>query len=123
LIAIAKSGYPMTVAAALQIRQAFPDLQVYVSGVDPYALLNTFDDVPPCSSILTIMVDNAVKTGQTAVQSMKVAAACGIEVNRFIKLIDYSDRVEQESTAYIRSAFPSISISSLYTADEISRRM
>ena len=119
VIAIAKSGYPIAVAAAMQLRSQKPAFDIYISGIDPYAPLNTFDDLPPHKACFTVMVDNSVRTGQTAVQALKVATAADLRVDQFIKLIDYDDELERESLACIKNEYAAMSICSLYSVAEI----
>lgn len=123
LISVANSGYPIGTAAAMELLRSNAHRQVYLSCVDPFAPLNTFDDFPNYSCFSTILVDNSIKTGETAVQSVKILHDAGIGIDFLVKLVEYDDVLENEAFSYILGVSPSVEIVSLYSEEEIKKRI
>ncbi len=123
LISVAKSGYPIGTAAALELMRSDAQRQVYLSCVDPTADLNTFADIVQFSNCTTILVDNSIKTGETAVQSVKILHDASIDINFIVKLVEYKDLAEIEAQSYISGVCPSAEILSLYSEGEIRQRI
>jgi len=122
LIAVAKSGYPIATASSMYLSQRFPGKSVLLSGIDIHREINEFSiEASDNTKMLTILIDNSVKTGETAVRSVKMLHELGIRPAIFVKLVRYNDARETAALAYLSAVDDRLEIVSLYDALEISQ--
>lgn len=123
IIAIAKSGYPLASSLCVELAGRHPEARGFLSGVDTNSNLNAFElpEQTP-EGVLTILVDNSVNTGSTAIRALEILEECAIKPTYFLKMIDYQDRLETETTTFIASRFD-IDVCSAYSRAEVIRRI
>ena len=120
LIGVATGGDQIASAVATRFALVCPHTPVWLSSIN---LMKPLNIVAPLTSVngqrpRTIVFDNAVTTGHTMHEVLKLLEGKSVTVDLIVKLIDYRDGLETGATQFLELEHH-VPIASLFTVDEI----
>ena len=117
-VAIANSGVVIAADAMATYRQRANTSWTAISVLNLSQPVNIIDLSSAPGKVKTIVVDNSMKSGKTMCDALTFLDKADIRVDEVVKLIDYSDPLEDEVKSFISSWFK-VNIISLYSKAEI----
>lgn len=118
-LAVASSGYTLSSAIAGLVADKTEAARVFSSGIDPKRPITIADSwLAPLRHGHVVVIDNSALEGGTAIKVLELLRVYGIQPEYFVKLIQYDDQLEVQTTETLEQKY-NIKVISLYTAHEI----
>ena len=120
IIGVADTGVPLATAIVTHCTQMRPGIEVWLSIINARSPENTISNPVPSTfgKLQTIVVDNAVNSGDTMVKVLKILQQKQVSVDSVVKIIDYQDEEEEQINTLIKER-SGIEVKSLFTYDEV----
>lgn len=120
LVAVATGGDQLAAVVLTRFALRYPDTPAWLSTVSLAKPLNIIAPLIGTGGRRprTIVIDNAINTGRTIHEVLKLLEQKSIIVDLVVKLVDYRDALEAGVADYIGLEHD-VPIKSLYTVDEI----
>lgn len=120
IIGVADTGVPLATAIVTHCTQMRPGIEVWLSIINAKASENTISNPIPSTfgSLQTIVVDNAINTGDTMIKVLEILNNKKVSVDLVVKMIDYQDEEEKRVSNTIKG-LSGVGVRSLFTYEEV----
>jgi len=116
VMAVATGGISLSFSVAQTLFRNSPYREVHLTEINP--MNPVASNFMVTRDIPTVVVDNSIKSGETASRVLSILNTCDIHPDVYLKPFDHQDDLETTVLDNLRRNFPQTTFMSLFTLDE-----